>query len=172
MKSMLRGTAFFALLGLAGIARADEACTQFKWDVSHEHALFQQAATAVTGGSEAGAAPAVKTETLYALTLVPQDGVHFAVPPRKTRDGAYAGLARLQVAQAGHYRVSLSAPVWVDVVQGGQVLPTADFGGSPGCVTPHKVVEFVLPAGQDLLLEFSGGDSAQVRFSVTAIAAH
>lgn len=93
---------FFALLGLAGIARADETCA-FKWDVSREHALFQQGAAALAAGRDAWTAP-------------------------------------------------------------------AEFGGRPGCGTPHKVVEFALPAEQDLLLEFSNGEGAQVRYSVTAIA--
>jgi hypothetical protein len=158
---------------MAPAVPAADACAQFKWDVAREHALFQQPASAVDGAAALAGAPLLQTGTLYDLSLQPQDGVHFVHAPGKKMitDGAYAGLARFKVEQAAHYRVSLGTPLWVDVVDGGQLVATADFGGSPGCDTPHKVVEFALPAGRELVLQVSAGTARDVKLSITAIPA-
>lgn len=152
-------------------ALAADACSSFKWDVSRERALFQQKATAVDGAAAVAGGPELKAGTLYELGLQPQGAVHFVHAPGKKMitDGAYAGLAHFKVDKAGHYRVSLGTPFWVDVVDGDQLVPTADFGGSAGCDTPHKVVEFVLPADHDLVLQVSAGIARDVKLSVTAV---
>lgn len=156
---------------LSQSVQADEVCSQFKWDVSHERALFQQKAMDVDGGVVEAAAPHLKPETLYQLSTQVQDRVHFSHAPGKKMitDGSYAGLARLKVEKSGHYRISISSPFWIDVVDGDQLLPTVDFGGSPGCDVPHKIVEFVLPADHDLVLQLSAGTAKDVKLSVTAI---
>jgi hypothetical protein len=171
--SLWAGTMAVAMALLLSVptVRASDACSQFKWDVGREHALFQQPATAAIGSVALASAPMLKVGTLYDLSLQPQDGVHFvhALGKKMITDGAYAGLARFKVEQSGHYRVSLGTPFWVDVVDGDQLVPTADFGGSPGCDTPHKIVEFVLPGGHDLVLQVGAGTAKDVKLSVTAI---
>lgn len=179
MKTIISRLGNSRLLSAIGIAAclhapsalAADACRQFKWDVSREHALFQQKAITVDGAAAVANAPEMKVGSLYDVSLQLQDGVHFVHTPGKKMitDGAYAGIARFKVETAGHYRVSLGTPFWVDVVDGDQLVPTADFGGSPGCDTPHKVVEFVLPAGHELVLQLSAGTAKDVKLSVTAV---
>jgi hypothetical protein len=53
------------------------------------------------------------------------------------------------------------------VVADGQLLPSKDFQGRPDCSAPHKIVEFVLPSGKDLLLQFSNGVNRTVRVTIT-----
>jgi hypothetical protein len=148
---------------------AADPCDGFTWNVAQERALFAAPPHAQAAASDAGHAPAVATERLYELTLVAQDQVHFAVPPGRSdlHKDAYGGLVRFRVPADGVYRVSLDQPVWVDAVADGKLLQSKDFRGQRGCNAPHKVVEFVLPGKQDLLLQFSNAASRQVRVSVT-----
>ncbi len=139
------------------------------WDVQHEVALFGTPAQALTAGVDQAGAPRIRADRFYALHLTPQPQVRFAMPPGKVmlNDGAYAGLVRLKVTQPGSYRVSIDVPFWIDVVAGGKELPTEDFTGLRGCSGPHKLVEFLLPANQDLLLQFSGATTAQLHVAIT-----
>ncbi len=121
---------------------ADDACTGFKWNAAHEHALFLGDAAAATAGKDVASAPKLDLDRLYELALSPQDGVRFAAPPSKTMlaDGAYAGVVRFAPAQAGQYRVSLDVPFWIDVVADGKPIPSIDFNGAHGCDKPRKIV--------------------------------
>jgi hypothetical protein len=150
-------------------ARAADPCDGFTWNVAQERALFAASPHAQTAGSDAGHAPAVATGRLYELTLVAQDQVHFATPPGKSdlHKDAYGGLVRFRVPADGVYRVSIDQPVWVDAVADGKLVQSKDFRGQRGCSAPHKVVEFVLPGKQDLLLQFSNAANRQVRVTVT-----
>jgi len=162
--------ALMLFLGSAAIQAADAAggC-QFAWDVSHEQALFNGAVKTVAAGHAMSAAPQLVPDQLYELALAPQEQVTFAVAPGKKMlsDGAYAGVAHVHIAQAGTYRVSLSAPFWVDLASGDKLIVSGDFTGSPHCDTPRKIVQFVLPAGE-FALQLSGATSAQVRLTVTS----
>jgi hypothetical protein len=131
--------------------------------------LFGTQAQVLKAGTDGNGAPRIRTDHFYALQLTPQPQVRFAMAPGKVMlsDGAYAGLVKLKVTQPGSYRVSIDVPFWVDVVTGGKELPTQDFTGLRGCSAPRKLVEFVLPANQDLLLQFSGATAAQLRVAIT-----
>src|ERR1700678_2958942 len=80
-------------------AAADDPCTGAKWDVSQEHALFLKAPEAVPAGHDLASAPVMKAQKMYGLTLTPQSGVTFVLPPSKKMlpDGAFAGLGHMQV---------------------------------------------------------------------------
>src|SRR3981189_1842234 len=96
------------VLGGASVpALADDACVDFKWDVSKERALFAETPTAVTAGRDPTSAPAVVPNRLYQLRLNVQDTVAFAVNPGKkaATPPAYAGLATLKTSVAGSYRI-------------------------------------------------------------------
>jgi hypothetical protein len=163
-------TCVYLLVALgAGTARADDPCGAFTWDVQHERALFAAQPLPLAAGKVQGSAPVVLTGRLYELTLSPQGEIAFAPPPHaKKGDGAaYGGLATLTVAMAGLYRVSLDAPVWVDVIGQGTLIQPRDFQGRHGCSAPHKLVEFELPAGTPLTLQFSASAAAAVKVSVT-----
>jgi hypothetical protein len=91
-------------------------------------------------------------------------------PGKKTQsDGGYAGLARLQLTLAGAYRVSMDRGAWIDIVADGQMIASSDFQGRPACTAPHKIVQFLLPAGHELLLQFSAASGPMLRVAITPV---
>jgi len=150
-------------------ALAQRPCADFSWNVRHERELFASAPRSLHAGTGAASAPSIQADRLYALQLAPQQQVHFITGPGKQvlSGGDYAGVVRLRVPQAGSYRVSVDAPFWIDVVAAGKLLPTQDFQGQRGCALPRKIVEFVLPAHQDLWLQFSDEPRMQLQVTVT-----
>jgi hypothetical protein len=164
-------TAQLAMLLLSGAtvaAAADDPCTGGKWDVTQEHALFLKAPEGVPAGHDLASAPVMKAQKMYDLTLTPQSGVTFILPPAKKMlaDGAFAGLVHMQVPTAGSYRVSLDQGFWIDVVGNQKFIESTDFGGMSGCNAPRKVVIFTLPAG-DVVLQLSGAAKDHVRVTLT-----
>ncbi|MDB6085659.1 MAG: hypothetical protein JWN43_3540 [Gammaproteobacteria bacterium] len=157
--------------GVAGgvPAAAADPCAGFKWDVSKERALFNGPATSLTAGRDAASAPSIGADRLYRMQLVPQDQVAFALPPGKKMltDGAFAGLAALDLERPGDYRVSLDVPFWIDVVADGKLAATKDFQGQQSCDAPHKIVEFDLTGATHFVLQLSGSVKATVRLTVT-----
>jgi hypothetical protein len=167
---------FFAILLLAlvleGAAQpvpADEACVDFKWDVSKERALFAETPDALTAGRDPMSAPVVVPNHLYRLKLTIQDRAAFSVAPaRKTAGGpAYAGLATLKTPAAGTYRIAVDLPLWIDVVSNGVLVPPTDFQGQRACGAPHKIVEFELSGAQPFVLQLSSAAKDEILLTVT-----
>jgi hypothetical protein len=158
-------------IATAGATRAlaDEPCIGFKWDVRKEHALFGGAPAALTAGKDLPSSPTIVAGRLYALQLAPQTAVSFAAAPGKKSeaDGAYAGLAVLQLETAGDYRVSVDVPVWIDVAADGKLAPVEDYQGLHSCDAPHKIVEFNLAGAARFVLQLSGAPQAAIRLTVT-----
>jgi len=148
-------------------ARA-EGCSAFTWNVSHELALMARPATSIDATRD-GNAIAVVPDKHYLVHLAPQASVKFALAPARSRnaDGAYAGLVRFRVEQAGLHRVTLTSRHWIDVVDGDHAIATRDFQGRAGCDRLHKIVEFELPEGRDLILQFSGDSAENVGLAIT-----
>jgi hypothetical protein len=159
-----------ALAGAGGPAAfAADPCSGFKWDVSKEHALFGGRSVALAAGKDEATAPTIGTDRLYQLQLIPQSEVAFALAPGKKMlaEGAYAGVAKLELDAPGNYRVSLDVPFWIDVVANGKLAATRDFQGQPSCDAPHKIVEFDLSGAQRFVLQMSGSAKTTVRLTVT-----
>jgi hypothetical protein len=151
-------------------AHADEGCIDFKWDVSRERALFSGPPAALTAGTAADAAPAILADRAYALKLEPQAEVRFAAGPGRGPGGdraAFAGIVTLLVPGTGDYRVSIDAPLWIDLVSGTTLLSPVDFQGQHSCGAPHKIVVFSLHGGQRYLLQLSSGSRDGVVVAVT-----
>ena len=146
------------------------ACTGFRWDASHEVALFAATPTKIRAGANAATAPAMRTERLYEVKLSAQAHVRFAVPPGKLMltGGDSAGILKLDIAAPGLYRVAVDRHFWIDAVAGKRLISTTDFSGSPNCGGPRKIVEFNLPRGP-LLLQLSGYADQSVRLTVTRV---
>jgi hypothetical protein len=158
-------------LSLAGLASAqDDPCAKFSWNVEHERALFATAPQAIAAGHDAASAPQLEPDRLYQLQLAAAAQVTLALPPGKktAADASYAGLARLRLQQSGSYRISVDQSAWIDIVADGKMIDSADFQGRPGCLAPHKIVQYSLAAGHELLLQLSGAPSAGVRLTITA----
>lgn len=152
---------------------ADDPCAAFKWNVTEERAVFSQKAQAASAGRDASSAPAMKSKTLYEVALVPQESIKFAVKPGKKglADGAFAGLMHFRVPTGGAYRVSLDQGLWVDVVSHQALIESTDFTGAHDCSAPRKIVQYHLPAGEDLILQLSGATKDRVRVAITSATA-
>jgi hypothetical protein len=161
-------TSLAALLVSGAVSAAEVGdCAHFAWNVEHERALFTGPAQDVNSGHATAEAPKLRTDRLYQLSLSPQGQVTFVVAPGKKMlsDGAYGGLVQFHIPRAGTYRVSLSAPFWIDVVANGQLVPSGDFTGAH-CDAPRKLVQFSLQPGE-VVLQLSGATNPQVRVTVT-----
>jgi hypothetical protein len=150
-------------------APADDACVDFKWDVSKERALFAGTPAALTAGHDPMSAPVVVPNRLYKLQLMTQDQVAFSASPAKKMAAtlAYAGLATLKIPVPGSYRIAVDLPLWVDVVSNGTLVQPADFQGQHGCSAPHKIVEFDLPGVRPFVLQLSNAHNENVLLTVT-----
>ena len=160
-----------ALLGtLAHPSYADDPCAAFKWDVTHERALFAGAAESVAAGRDSSSAPQLLPDHLYGLSLLAQEQIRLSVPLGKKAqfDSAFGGLARLRVPLAGTYRIALDQSGWIDVVGEHGGIGSSDFAGGSACHAPHKLVQFELPAGE-LLLQLSGVANATVKLTLTSV---
>ncbi|HME39014.1 MAG TPA: hypothetical protein VKG63_08635 [Steroidobacteraceae bacterium] len=155
--------------GAALPAFADDACVDFKWDVRAERALFAQTPTALAAGQTAASAAAVVPNRPYSLRLLAQDQVAFVAAPGKKLQSppAYGGLAKLQIAAPGSYRISVDLPLWIDVVAQGALVPASDFQGQHSCSAPHKIVVFDLTGVQPFVLQLSNAASATVLLTIT-----
>jgi hypothetical protein len=151
-------------------ARADDVCTDFKWDVSKERSLFATAPTPLNAGTDAKTAPTVLPNKLYQIQLASQASVKFALEPgRKSRANSdHAGVATLKLPASGSYRISVDMPLWIDVVSNAALVTAKDFQGQHDCKSPHKIVEFELAADQILTLQLSGSAADSVRMTLTA----
>lgn len=159
-----------ALQSLCAVAAVgDDPCAAFSWDVHHERELFAGQPQTLPAGRTVAAAPALLPDRLYELELSAQPEVTFAAPPGKKwpTEASYAGLATLTLGTAGVYRIALDQAAWVDVVAKGTPLRSRDFQGRRGCSAPHKIVEFVLPAGTPLTIQFSGGVVPALKVAVS-----
>jgi hypothetical protein len=152
----------------SGAASGADRCDEFKWNVATERQLFATTPQPVTAAPGGDLPPVLSVGRFYDLSLGPQAQVHFSPAPGKksATEGAYGGIARVHIGEAGVYRVSLDVPVWVDMVDDGKLVATDDYAGQAGCSTPHKVVQFDLRSA-DLLLQFSGGTSEHVHLTIT-----
>jgi hypothetical protein len=165
---------FWATLALSlaagGASAQEDPCAKFSWNVEHERSLFAAAPQVIAAGHDAASAPKLAPDRLYELQLAAAGQVTLALPPGKktATDSSYAGLARLSLQQPGSYRVSVDQSVWIDIMADGKMIDSADFQGRPGCQAPHKIVQYSLPAGRELLLQLSGAPSAGIRLTITA----
>ncbi len=161
---------FLALLaGTALPALADNDCVDFKWDVSKERALFAQAPGELTAGKDPKSAPVIVPNRLYKLRLAVQDQVVFSTAPGKnTATPAFAGLARLRIAEPGSYRIAIDLPLWIDVVSNGTLVQPTDYQGQHACSAPHKIVVFDLAGSQPVILQISNALQDDVLLTVTA----
>ncbi len=155
-------------------ARADEitaACQAPGWDMSRELAAFRGAPLSAEAGGNPADLPAIELGRAYALRLRPQNDVRFLRPPEKQSRLAspVAGLARFSVAASGKYRVTVDAPLWIDVVAPTGTVQSSAFNGWHQCSLFRKSVEYELQAGEALVLQLSGADAAVVKVAIEAL---
>jgi hypothetical protein len=159
-----------AVLSAGGApAFADDACTDFKWEVAQERALFAGTAAPLSAGSDSKSAPVMLLNHLYQLKLPAQEQVSFAATPGKKIPGAgsHAGIAVFNIPASGSYRVAIDMPFWIDVVSNGALIAAKDFQGQRGCSAPHKIVEFDLVGTRPFFLQVSNAAPDSLRLTIT-----
>ena len=67
---------------------------------------------------------------------------------RPAKDGTFGGYFPVDVARAGRYRFALSQGAWIDLVQKGERLKSADHAHGPICSGIAKIVAFDLQPGR------------------------
>jgi len=171
MKALARSVLMAAAF-LCAPAFAADPCSSYKWNVAHEVHLFTTTPTEATVGTDADKAPVIATNRLYALALQPQQSVKYVASPSKPMlaDGAYGGVIRFRVDEAGPHRIAIDSGFWLDVVRDGRPLQSVDFNGSRECAGPRKIVVYDLPAG-DLVLQLAAATGSSARLTVTPVAA-
>jgi hypothetical protein len=150
---------------------ADADCTAFTWDMTHELQLFADAGMPLVTGTTEQGAPRVEVDTLYAVDLHPLGDVVLAHAPgsRVAADAGARGLLALRVPAEGRYRISLDAPMWIDVIRAGQPIISTAFQNGGTCRVIHKSVEWSLPAGGDLVVQLAGSPKDHAKLAVTRV---
>lgn len=148
---------------------ADTTCDGFRWDMTNELNLFRSTGAPLTAATDAASAPAVAPDRLFEITLTDQSTVRFAATPAAQRrvDAPSAGLVWITVPAPGHYRLSASGPVWIDVLDGASVIPASDFNGHPRCALVHKSVDYAFATAGRFLVQLSQSPAARVRLALT-----
>ncbi|HEX4153097.1 MAG TPA: hypothetical protein VHY75_12900 [Steroidobacteraceae bacterium] len=150
-------------------AAGSDPCAGFKWDVTRERALFSGPAAPLDAATR-GSAPALAMPgRLYRLQLAPTAKIVFpAAPGRPAPANTYAGVLRLAVPGPGFYRIAVDAPLWIDLLADGQLLPPTDYEGQRDCSGPRKIVEFDLEGAHRWTLQLSAAAQANVRLAIVA----
>jgi len=163
-------TLLLALTSIATAADLPPGCETFTWDVTRELTTLQTPATAIAAGTGADNVVRIELDTHYKARLSPQSDVTFAAPPGKPMldDDALAGMLTFQVPASGRYRAAITSGHWIDMVDGGKTVPTVDFQGRHSCPLVHKIVQFDLEAGRDLVLQFAAGSASEVGVVIAA----
>jgi hypothetical protein len=160
------GLSALALVAAPGLAHAQEGsgCDGFKWPLDAERAALVRPdkPSLANGGTLAyGVATTLELQPLASAGLPkaperapksPQAFAgHFAVPPP---------------AKPGVYKVTISSPAWIDVLDGGNYLHPKAFTGATACEGARKSVKFDLPS-RPLALQFSGVEDNRISVIVS-----
>ena len=173
MESMLRSLALglVALIAQASWAMAagEGGCSAFEWPLDKELGWM---ADANAKDASSGGKLDIPPESAIMLKLKPQASVVFPLPPGGKPKGdpkeMFGGVLTFDgVPKPGIYQGTLSSVGWVDVVQGGAVLPAAGHTGIKDCAAIRKSVRFEIGSGP-FALQFSGVPQDSIKIAVRA----
>jgi hypothetical protein len=156
-----------AACAIAAPAFAEEpiGCDKFKWPIDKELRVMIGDTIAIPSGSTLpNALPVSVIVSLKHLA----DAKLPAPPEREPKlPDSFAGFVQAAApAQAGTYKINLSAEGWIDVVQDGQTVKSTAFSGALGCEGIRKSVKFDL-AAKPFTIELSGVTASSIRIAVT-----
>ena len=135
-----------------------------RWTSWADKPVAVSAATSPTDAARASLVVGKK----YSVTLAPAKDVRMSVetPDTDPPPNAHKGILSLRVPSDGLYWVGVSAGLWIDVVSGGVIVESGEFGHGPNCASIAKAVQFMLKAG-DAFVQLSDNRGAQVELMVT-----
>jgi hypothetical protein len=149
-----------------GLAQAQEGsgCGGFKWPLDLERAALARpdGPSLVNGG-------ALPLSVATTLELQPLASAGLPKAPERAPKSAkaFAGhFALAAPAKPGVYKVTISSPGWIDVIDGESYLHPKAFTGATGCEGARKSVKFDLPS-RPLALQFSGVESDRISVIVS-----
>jgi len=163
-----------ALIVLAGCAMAMPAfaeepvgCDKFKWPLDKERATLNGTDLPKVAS---GARVTFPIPFAAIVALVPLAEAKLPVPPERTPKApdSFAGFFDVKApAQAGSYKITLSAEGWVDVAQSGRAVKASAFSGALGCEGLRKSVKFDLAAAP-FTVELSGVAADSIKLVISA----
>jgi hypothetical protein len=164
-----------AVLGVspAGAQDLPANCRSAGWDMTREVSLFKSTAENVPAGASEANLPPLELDVLYVLKLRPQTEVKYlqASDKKSLVQSPLGGLAAFSVKSDGQYRITVDAPLWIDVVGPGGTIAPSTYMGWHECRLFRKSVEYALRGGQSYLLQLSEATPELVRV-VLGVAKH
>ncbi len=154
----------------ANAADNGSACQATGWEMSRELKAFASAPQSAAAGNAAVNLPLLRVDTLYTLRLRPQGEVQFLQTSGRAEKVAtpMAGMTRFSVPTSGSYRVTVDAPLWIDVVGPAGIIAPNDYHGWHECGVFRKSIEYTLEGGRDVTLQFSSAATDLVKVTIEA----
>lgn len=165
MRSVILGFATIAAVAASApaLAEATPACPQAVAPTG-ELAPWSAPVAVVSASSSARAGDArLRVGQAADLALRPVAAVRFPAVPGMP--GGNGGLAVVEIAEAGTYRVALGGPGWIDLVAGGKALVSTAHGHGAPCSGIRKIVDFALKPGR-YVVAISASPDARARVLV------
>jgi len=143
------------------LAQEPIGCDKFKWPVDRERALLAVAKPVAIGADV--------VDGSARLNLVPITEIRLPTEPsRRPKPDTFSGFVGYpSPPHAGTFRVTISEPGWIDVVQEGERIKSGPFSGVTGCEGIRKSVKFDLKASP-FIVEISGSPVKDIAIAVTA----
>ena len=155
-----------ALAAAPGLAQAQEGfgCGGFKWPLDSERAALVSPDKPPLAN---GGALAFNIATTLELQPLASAGLPKA-PERAPKSAlGFAGHFILAApAKPGVYKITISSPGWIDLLDGDSFLHPKAFSGATGCEGARKSVKFDLPS-EPLALQFSGVEGNRISVIVS-----
>jgi hypothetical protein len=169
MRAFARAACAASLLVVASVAAqaAGSGCAALKWPLDAEKAAFADASIeSVASGASRGP----WRKQAFLLKLQPAASVSLVAAPSKSKgDGGHAGLLTFDPPEAaGTYQVTISDQGWLDVVQHGAPLKSADHTGVKDCPGLRKSVRFAV-AKEPVVLQVTGAVGAEIKVAITPV---
>jgi len=148
------GLSAVALAAAPGLAQAQEGsgCGGFRWPLEPERAaLIRSDKPSLANGG------ALALNIAMTLELQPLTSAGLPKAPERAPKLAQAFVGHFALAapaKPGVYKITISSPGWIDVLDGGDYLHPKAFTGAVGCDGARKSVKFDLPP-RPLALQFS-----------------
>jgi hypothetical protein len=160
------GLSAVALAAAPGLAQAQEGsgCGGFRWPLEPERAaLIRSDKPSLANGG----ALAFNIATTLELQPLASAGLPKAPERALKSPQAFAGHFVLAApAKPGVYKITISSPGWIDVIDREDYLHPKAFTGAVGCEGARKSVKFDLPS-RALAVQFSGVEGDRISVIVS-----
>jgi hypothetical protein len=143
-------------------------CQASGWDMNRELQAFGRPPQSVAAATGKAQLPTLRSDHLYAVRLHAQSDVHFVEPLSRPGKSVtpMGGMVQFTVPSSGSYRVTVDAPLWIDVVTAKGLIAPAAYTGWHECSLFRKSVVFTLDAGQAATLQLSDAATDLVKVTI------